>query len=195
MVRQLKLEYPDKNVIIYHDQDSAVDLEGEEHGHYELEILDIGLISFTKGYETYVFDSGTFERAGDGGFINWSYLGNSVSDGDKVVFSPVQGTTRALSFLPNTNNSLQSKVRRRLLKSHRFRPQLQPALPMPTTEITLSTVNTPMGHNRAVLLTIQTSILETTLVNNRMTTSMSLTVPTTTGNKPDQVSKSANDPV
>jgi hypothetical protein len=94
MIRQLTLEYPDKNVIIYHNQDSTVDFQGESHDHFE---LDIGVLSFTKGYETYVFDSGTFTRAGEGGFINWSFAGNFVQNDNVVVFSPIQGTTRAIS--------------------------------------------------------------------------------------------------
>jgi hypothetical protein len=94
MIRQLTLEYPDKNVIIYHNQDSTVDFQGESHNHFE---LDIGVLGFTKGYETYVFDSGTFTRAGEGGFINWSFAGNFVQNDNVLVFSPIQGTTRALS--------------------------------------------------------------------------------------------------
>ena len=32
-------------------------------------------MGFTKGYEIYVFDSGTFWLAGDGGYENWAYAG------------------------------------------------------------------------------------------------------------------------
>ena len=93
MIRQLNLEFPDKNVIIYHDQDSTINFEGGDHDHFE---FDIGVLGFTKGYETYVFDSGTFTRAGDGGFVNWSFAGNFVQNDNVVVFSPVSGKTRAL---------------------------------------------------------------------------------------------------
>lgn len=47
--------YPNKNVIIYHDQDSYRDLSSDAvHAHYELDLL----LGFTKGYEIWVFDTG-----------------------------------------------------------------------------------------------------------------------------------------
>jgi hypothetical protein len=95
MIRQLTLEFPDKNVIIYHNQDSTVDFQGGGHNHFE---LSIGILGFTKGYETYVFDSGTFTRAGEGGFVNWSFAGNFVQNDNVVVFSPHQGTRRVQPF-------------------------------------------------------------------------------------------------
>lgn len=88
MIRQLQLEYPYKNVIIYHNQDSIVDFEGAVHDHHE---LDIGM-GFTKGYETYVFDSGKFILTGDGGFINWAFAGNHVKNDNEVTFYPIPGT-------------------------------------------------------------------------------------------------------
>ena len=58
-------------------------------------------------------------------------------------------------------------------------------------ETTLSTVSIPMAQHRAVSLTTPTSTPAATSINSPMTTSMSLTVPTTFGSRPDQVSKSA----
>ncbi|GAB7359027.1 hypothetical protein MBLNU230_g5099t1 [Neophaeotheca triangularis] len=55
MVESLRNKYPNMNVAIWHDQNTDPK---------------------TKGYEIYVFESGEFTRAGDGGFINWSYQGN-----------------------------------------------------------------------------------------------------------------------
>ena len=53
------------------------------HVHQE---LDIGL-GFTQGYEIWVFDSGTFSRAGDGGFINWAFGGCFTANGADVTFT------------------------------------------------------------------------------------------------------------
>lgn len=88
MLRQLQLEFPDKNVIIFHDQGSTADFVNGVHEHHE---LDTGM-GFTKGYETYVFDYGTFTLAGDGGFINWAFAGNYVKNDNVVTFSPIPGT-------------------------------------------------------------------------------------------------------
>ena len=107
MIRQLNLEFPDKNVIIYHDQDSTVNFEGGDHDHFE---FDIGVLGFTKGYETYVFDSGTFTLAGDGGTMNWLFMGNYMKDGDTVVFSPVNGTTRALTHIDEALTVFISRI-------------------------------------------------------------------------------------
>ena len=53
------------------------------HVHQE---LDIGL-GFSQGYEIWVFDSGTFSRAGDGGFINWAFGGCFSENGAHVTFT------------------------------------------------------------------------------------------------------------
>ena len=53
--------------------------------HYHQE-LDIGL-GFTKGYEIWVFDSGTFSLAGDGGYVNWAIGGCFSGPKTDVVFT------------------------------------------------------------------------------------------------------------
>ncbi|KAJ9143086.1 hypothetical protein NKR23_g6713 [Pleurostoma richardsiae] len=70
-VSALLSAYPDKNVVVYYDQDSGYEFYNGAHRHYELD-LELG---FTKGYEIWVFDYGWFELAGDGGYQNWAYGG------------------------------------------------------------------------------------------------------------------------
>jgi hypothetical protein len=41
----------------------------------------------TFGYNIYVFSSGTFVLAGDGGYENWAFAGNFVRNGNTVKFS------------------------------------------------------------------------------------------------------------
>jgi hypothetical protein len=107
VVAQLKVLNPSKNVIMFHDQDSTVDFQGADHEHIE---FDLDFFSSTKGYETYVFDSGTFTLAGDGGTMNWLFMGNYLRDGDTVVFSPVYGTTRALSHIDEALTVFISRI-------------------------------------------------------------------------------------
>ncbi|KAF6747003.1 hypothetical protein DFP72DRAFT_1075827 [Ephemerocybe angulata] len=53
------------------------------HSHVEFDIK----IGGTIGYEVYWFESGTFERHGDGGFLNWAFVGDvaSTSNGGATV--------------------------------------------------------------------------------------------------------------
>jgi len=83
MVISLGNQYPDKNRLVFHNQHSTYNLSPDAvHVHHE---LDIGL-GFTYGYEIWVFDYGTFELAGDGGFINWAFGGcYSRQDGSADV--------------------------------------------------------------------------------------------------------------
>ncbi|KAF8230847.1 hypothetical protein L208DRAFT_101092 [Tricholoma matsutake] len=57
-----------------------------DHLHHELPVS----FGRTIGYDIYWFRSGTFRRWGDGGFINWAYIGNVISNSggspDVVVF-------------------------------------------------------------------------------------------------------------
>ncbi|RDW67047.1 hypothetical protein BP5796_09796 [Coleophoma crateriformis] len=86
MVAQLRREYPDKNVIIYHDQDSHVEFDSSAvHEHQE---FDIGL-GMTEGYEIYVFDSGSFTLVGDGGYLNWCLGGDFDRNGNDVTFNQI----------------------------------------------------------------------------------------------------------
>ncbi len=73
-VSKLREHYPTMNVVVFHNQHSVTDFQGGNHTHYELDIGSIlGIIHRTQGYEIWVFDSGDFELAGDGGFINWCF--------------------------------------------------------------------------------------------------------------------------
>lgn len=92
VVTQLREKFPDKNVIIYHDQDSIATFGGATHYHLEFDLK----LGFTKGYEIYVFDYGTFVRAGDGGNNNWRMAGNIERQDNKVKFWPVKGKEEAL---------------------------------------------------------------------------------------------------
>lgn len=72
-IDQLLAYYPGKNAIIFHDQDSTTDFVNGVHQHYE---LDLPSSPGTQGYEIFVLDSGTFTRAGDGGYLNWCFGGS-----------------------------------------------------------------------------------------------------------------------
>ena len=104
MVASIANQYPSKNCIVFHDQSSTFSFctffifchgyppfasgwlssaPDAVHVHQE---LNIGL-GFTQGYEIWVFDSGTFSRAGDGGFINWAFEGCFTANGADVTFT------------------------------------------------------------------------------------------------------------
>jgi hypothetical protein len=63
---------PNWNYIIYHNEDSQHNFVNEHHNFTELSLHCVGI---TKGYDIYVFDSGNFTLAGDGGFENWCLNG------------------------------------------------------------------------------------------------------------------------
>ncbi|EXJ67623.1 uncharacterized protein A1O5_08969 [Cladophialophora psammophila CBS 110553] len=60
-VSKLRDVYPTMNVIVFHNKKSGYDFYGGNHTHYE---LDIGW-GKTEGYETWIFNHGTSERAGE----------------------------------------------------------------------------------------------------------------------------------
>jgi hypothetical protein len=86
MVRELRSKYPNKNVLIYHDQKSKFNGVNVAHQHVE---CSLDFFTTTQGYEVDVFDSGTFTLVGDGGYINWCFDGNYVHDGNSVTFNPI----------------------------------------------------------------------------------------------------------
>jgi hypothetical protein len=88
LVAQLTRQYPDKNVIVYHDQDSQFNGVNAVHQHVE---LNLGFFSTTQGYEVQIFDSGTFTLVGDGGYLNWCFGGNYDRNGNFVQFNPISG--------------------------------------------------------------------------------------------------------
>jgi hypothetical protein len=86
-VSQASAKYPNYNWIICHSPYSVAfnGVEGTDYGytHHELKVS----LGRTIGYDLYWASSGTFNRFGDGGYINWAYDGNVVlSSGGSVTF-------------------------------------------------------------------------------------------------------------
>ncbi|KAF7433739.1 hypothetical protein PC9H_005704 [Pleurotus ostreatus] len=90
LVQQLHSEHPDFNWIVCHtkhdykwDGKQGVDWA---HKHQEFDIK----IGGTIGYEIYNAKSGKFFRKGDGGYLNWAYIGNvakTENDGKDLTFA------------------------------------------------------------------------------------------------------------
>ncbi|KAK0731032.1 hypothetical protein B0H67DRAFT_548862 [Lasiosphaeris hirsuta] len=80
-VADLRAEYSDWNVLIYHNQKSSYSLYNMAYYHYE---LDLGID--TKGYEIFIFEKGTFHLVGDGGYQNWGFGGCWDKSGSHVDF-------------------------------------------------------------------------------------------------------------
>ncbi|RXW19741.1 hypothetical protein EST38_g6103 [Candolleomyces aberdarensis] len=81
-------EYPGWNWVICHVEHTTQfdGVQGDDWGHDHVEFpVFLGSI----GYEIYWFKSGTFVRGGDGGWLNWAYIGNIISrvdaDGSSTV--------------------------------------------------------------------------------------------------------------
>jgi|SRR5271154_1337607 hypothetical protein len=87
VVLQLGESYPTWNaIVVTSDEDYNFTFNDYVYAHQE---CDIGL-GFTKGYNIYMLDYGTFQLNGDGGFINWAFGGNyDYEDGDYVTFYPI----------------------------------------------------------------------------------------------------------
>jgi hypothetical protein len=86
-VANLRQQYPTMNVLVFHNQDCGYDLYDATHAHVE---LDIGL-GFTQGYEVWVFDHGTFNLVGDGGYQNWAIGGLFDGPSSDVTFYSMNG--------------------------------------------------------------------------------------------------------
>lgn len=84
-VIDLQNRYPDSNVLIFHDQNSVFHPDVGFHSHYELD-LEGYFGTRTQGYEVWVFNSGTFTHAGDGGYINWAFSGSFDRNDNQVTF-------------------------------------------------------------------------------------------------------------
>jgi len=81
-VKSLHEGNPGYNVLIYHNQDSRYELSSDAvHDHYELPTL----LGFTKGYEIFVFTSGSFDLAGDRGPSNWDFTRGCIKHNGKHV--------------------------------------------------------------------------------------------------------------
>jgi len=88
VISMLGSQFPGKNVLIYHNQKSTVSLSPDAvHYHYELSLVNLGIVDFTQGYEIWVFDYGTFSLAGDGGYENWAIGGCFSGPSTDVVFT------------------------------------------------------------------------------------------------------------
>ncbi len=87
-VDKLAQMYPGKNIMMVHSAHDA-NFVNSAQTHVELKLV----LSFTQGYDVYVFDSGTFTLKGDRGFENWCFIGNynwdSVHNGNFVSFSKI----------------------------------------------------------------------------------------------------------
>lgn len=96
------------------DQNSnATGLVNATHQHVEFTLLDIAIFDFTKGYEVFVFDYGTFYRAGDGGYENWCTWGefDEYDDNTEIVYYPSKANPlRTREFLLTRDSSLLKRT-------------------------------------------------------------------------------------
>jgi hypothetical protein len=110
---------PYKNVIVYHDQGSTWNFNNWIHMHYE---LPLGFAGKTQGYEIYVFDSGNFTLAGDGGWINWAFIGNWIRDppdSNFVTFNQIPCPQVAAAMV-----EARSEAKKPLRRRRPFPPQV-----------------------------------------------------------------------
>ncbi|KAF8079373.1 hypothetical protein FPV67DRAFT_115230 [Lyophyllum atratum] len=90
-VGKMNKQNPKFNYIMCHTKHTTA-FDGKQgvdwgHTHQEFDIK----IGGTIGYEIYWVKSGKFTRKGDGGYLNWAYIGNVKSkskDGKEIVFGP-----------------------------------------------------------------------------------------------------------
>ncbi|KAF4600354.1 hypothetical protein AB1N83_006360 [Pleurotus pulmonarius] len=90
LVQRLHNEHPDFNWIVCHTKHDYK-WDGKQgtdwaHKHQEFDIK----IGGTIGYEIYNARSGKFFRKGDGGYLNWAYIGNVVktdNNGKDLTFA------------------------------------------------------------------------------------------------------------
>jgi hypothetical protein len=98
----LGAQYPGKNLLVYHNQDLGYDLckfylfllraifgwlPSGGGVHYHKEVPIDSTLRITQGYEIWVFDYGTFELVGDGGWENWGCAGCFTRLGANVNFT------------------------------------------------------------------------------------------------------------
>jgi hypothetical protein len=84
-IKDAMAKYRGWNWVICHTKHKT-NFKGEHHHRHEEFKVSFGK---TIGYEIYWFKAGTFERQGDGGYLNWSYGGNIASkskDGKTITF-------------------------------------------------------------------------------------------------------------
>ncbi|KAF9496684.1 hypothetical protein BDN71DRAFT_1505590 [Pleurotus eryngii] len=87
LVSEMRQQYPGFNWVVCHTK-HGTKFDGEkgedwDHRHQEFDIK----LGGTVGFEIYNLKSGEFIRQGDGGFLNWAYIGNvaSKSEDGKVI--------------------------------------------------------------------------------------------------------------
>lgn len=95
MIRQLRLENPDKNVLVFQNADSVVHFD-RNAAHCRSK-LDLGL-GVTPEYETYVFEYGEFTLVGPGDYNNWCFDGNYTQAGKQVTFNGISRESRTSSM-------------------------------------------------------------------------------------------------
>ncbi|KAJ2922102.1 hypothetical protein H1R20_g14983, partial [Candolleomyces eurysporus] len=83
-------QYPGWNWVICHVEHSF-QFDGVEGTDWGRDHADFPVFLGTIRYDIYWFKSGTFVKTGDGGWINWAYIGNilsrvDTSDSSTVVF-------------------------------------------------------------------------------------------------------------
>jgi hypothetical protein len=72
-IRAMRETYPSKNVVMFVDTRSKFNFKGEAVKARK----DMYLGMHTKGFDVWVFDEGTFQLSGDGGWERWGYGGNT----------------------------------------------------------------------------------------------------------------------
>ncbi|KAF9496840.1 hypothetical protein BDN71DRAFT_690673 [Pleurotus eryngii] len=107
LVGQLHAKQPQFNWILCHtkhdykwDGQRGVDWD---HRHQEFDVK----IGGTIGYEIYNAKSGRFFRKGDGGYLNWAYIGNVLkteNDGKDITFGKLSLTCSIRQFLVFNKN-------------------------------------------------------------------------------------------
>ncbi|KAF8639362.1 hypothetical protein AX17_001551 [Amanita inopinata Kibby_2008] len=90
LVKEMQKKNPKFNYVVCHTKHETHfhGRQGKDWGHSHKE-FDIKL-GGTVGYEIYWARSGTFVLKGDGGYLNWAFIGNVKSrskDGKTVVFA------------------------------------------------------------------------------------------------------------
>lgn len=112
IVRRLRLENPNKNVLVYSNPGSVVHFDENAASCRTNLDLDLG---FEQDYETYFFDHGEFTLMGPRGFTNWCFDGNYTQDGNKVVFNGISRKSLPFELVssPLAYNS-QLSARRRI---------------------------------------------------------------------------------
>ncbi|KAF9473868.1 hypothetical protein BDN70DRAFT_867029 [Pholiota conissans] len=92
LVQKLHNKNPHFNWVVCHTQHkyNFKGVKGKDwgHSHHEISVH----FSKTVGFEIYWFKEGTFDRIGDGGYLNWAYYGNvksQSSDKKHTVFGPM----------------------------------------------------------------------------------------------------------